>query len=464
MELDLNERMRKLPRVDALLADPACALLIDAYGRTAATHALRAELDATRQLLQNDQTADVPQAAAILFGTAARLESAMASSLRRVVNATGIVLHTNLGRAPLSEAALRAMAEAGKGYSNLECDLATGERGSRQVHLDALLRRLTGAEDALVVNNNAAAVMLAVNTVARDGEVITSRGELIEIGGSFRIPDVIETSDARLVETGTTNRTQAADFARAVTPKTRALLKVHPSNYRVVGFTEAPSREQLVALAHERGLCSIEDLGSGTLVDLKRFGLPAEPTVQEAVQAGMDVVTFSGDKLLGGPQAGIVVGRADCISRMKRNPLYRALRVDKVTIAALEATLRAYLAPDRLAERLPVMRMLAQSPETLEARARRLAVALARVPGLDAAIQPAESFAGGGSLPQEALYDFAVAVRLEGFSADALHAAFRAGVPPIVARIADGRVLLHMRTVADAELGDIESALNRLTR
>jgi L-seryl-tRNA(Ser) seleniumtransferase len=273
---------------------------------------------------------------------------------------------------------------------------------------------------------------------------------------------VIETSDARLVETGTTNRTRAADFAHAITPFTRVLLKVHPSNYRVIGFTESASREDLVALARDRGLVAIEDLGSGTLVDLTAYGMPAEPTVQHAVAAGVDIVTFSGDKLLGGPQAGIAVGRADLIARMKQNPLYRALRVDKATVAALEATLRVYLDPDRVAERLPVLRMLAQPREALQDRADRVSGALAQHESIESEVVSAEGFAGGGSLPEEAIADVAVTVRVAGTAADALHAALRNGDPAVVGRIADGVVWLHMRTISDDDVPRIEAAFSRL--
>lgn len=455
---DLQERLRNLPKIDALLDEPHCGLLVAQFGRPVVIESLREMLDEVRERLRNGALSKVPSAGAIIMGASRYVHARCEPSLRRVINATGIALHTNLGRAPLSEEAIAAVGQVASGYSNLEYSLPEGRRGSRQSHVESVLSRLTGAESALVVNNNAAAVMLAVHSVARDGEVVTSRGELIEIGGSFRIPDVIETSEAKLVEAGTTNRTRVQDFERAITPETKALLRVHPSNYRVVGFTESVSREELVSLARARGLAAIEDLGSGTLVDLSTYGLDREPTVQQAVAAGMDVVTFSGDKLLGGPQAGIAVGKVGVIARMKSNPLYRALRVDKMTLAALDATLRVYLNPESISRRIPVLRMIAQTPAELETRAKRVAKLFEEC-GCSASIRVVESYAGGGSLPEQALRDFGVFVQSDSLSADELHAELRTAVEPIVARVADGSVVLHMFAIDDADLELIKVAL-----
>jgi len=459
--MDPNSRksLRSLPSIEALLVHGRCLALIAEYGREAVAHALREAVDFARASFQYGAGGSGADPELLIDAAEQALLKAAQPSLRGVINATGIVLHTNLGRAPLANEAAHALIEVALEYSNVEYDLAQGRRGSRQEHVESLLMQLTDAEAAMVVNNNAAAVMLAVNSLARDGEVVTSRGELIEIGGSFRIPDVIETSEARLAEVGTTNRTRAADFAKAIGPNTRMLLKVHPSNYRVVGFTEAPRREELVALARERGLMSMEDLGSGTLVGLSALGLSAEPTVQEALRAGMDLVTFSGDKLLGGPQAGIICGRAELIGRMKKNPLYRALRVGKLTLAALEATLRLYLDEAKAFERVPVLRILSLDPAELRKRARQLAKKFGKIPRVTADAVETTGFAGGGSLPEDALADWAVALRVEGKSADELHAALRQGEPPIVGRIAEGFVLLHLRTMKRDHFAAVEAAI-----
>ena len=462
MDSKTRELLRSLPSVDALLAHARCTALIEEHGRDPVAQAVRDALDALRNSIQTGADGQDVGAVGLIDAIEHALAEDAQPSLRGVINATGIVLHTNLGRAPLANEAAHALIETALEYSNVEYGLAEGRRGSRQTHVETLLTQLTGAEAALVVNNNAAAVMLAVNSLARDGEVVTSRGELIEIGGSFRIPDVIETSEAELVETGTTNRTRAADYANAITPKTRMLLKVHPSNYRVVGFTEAPKREELVALARARGLTAMEDLGSGMLLKLTALGLPSEPTVQEALGAGMDLVTFSGDKLLGGPQAGIVCGRADLIARMKRNPLYRALRVGKLTLAALEATLRLYRDEAKAFERVPVLRILSLDPAELRKRARQLAKRLNALKGVSAEAVETTGYAGGGSLPEEALPDWAVAVRVDGKSADALHAALRTGDPPVVGRVADGVVLLHLRTMKRDHFAAVEAAISHI--
>jgi L-seryl-tRNA(Ser) seleniumtransferase len=369
----------------------------------------------------------------------AELAAARAPRLRRVLNATGVIVHTNLGRAPLAEEALARVTEIGRGYSNLEYSLEGGVRGSRQDHVVDVLRRLTGAEAALVVNNNAAAVMLALAALAAGREVLVSRGELIEIGDGFRIPDVLVQSGARLVEVGTTNRTRAADYERAVGPETALLLRVHQSNFRVVGFTEAPKLEELARVARAAGLPLVDDLGSGVLVEL-----PGEPSAKESLAAGADLVCFSGDKLLGGPQAGIVAGRAELVEKLRRHPLQRALRADKLTLAALEGTLALYLdAP----ERIPVVRMLGEDVETVRARAARLA---ALVGGQ---VEETVARVGGGALPLAELPSFACAVEEE------LAGPLRAGEPPVVGVVRDGRCLLDCRTLRDDEIADVAAAV-----
>jgi L-seryl-tRNA(Ser) seleniumtransferase len=375
------------------------------------------------------------------------LAAMRAPSLRRVLNATGVVVHTNLGRAPLAEEALARVVEAARGYSNLELDLREGVRGSRQDHLAAILRRLTGAEAALVVSNNAGAVLLALAALAEGREVVVSRGELIEIGDGFRIPDVLARSGARLVEVGTTNRTRAADYERAIGEETALLLRVHQSNFRVVGFTEQPRLKELAALARGHGLPLVDDLGSGALLPSNSLLLgDREPTAQESLRAGADLVCFSGDKLLGGPQAGIVVGRADLVERLRRHPLQRALRIDKLSLAALEGTLLLYLdAP----ERIPVLRTLAQDADTVRARAERLAAATGGT------VESTVGRVGGGALPLAELPSFACSVE------EALAAPLRAGEPPVVGIVRDGRLLLDCLTLTDAEAEEVAAAVPR---
>jgi L-seryl-tRNA(Ser) seleniumtransferase len=372
------------------------------------------------------------------------LTSARAPRLRRVLNATGVIVHTNLGRAPLAEEALARVAEVGAGYSNLEYDLSSGTRGSRQDHAAGILRRLTGAEAALVVNNNAAAVMLALAALAEGREVLVSRGELIEIGDGFRIPDVLARSGARLVEVGTTNRTRAADYERAIGPDTALLLRVHQSNFRVVGFAELPHVEELARVAHAHALPLVDDLGSGVLVEL-----PGEPSARESLAAGADLVCFSGDKLLGGPQAGIVVGRAELVERLRRHPLQRALRADKLTLAALEGTLSLYLdAP----ERVPVLRMLGEETVAVRARAERLAAAVGGT------VEETVARVGGGALPLAELESWACTVD------EQLAIPLRSGDPPVIGIVRDGRLLLDCRTLTDAEVDEASAAVVRARR
>jgi L-seryl-tRNA(Ser) seleniumtransferase len=422
---------RDLPSVDRLLRSPELAHL----PRTTALAAARAAIDEAREdIAAGQDPGDLKERAVAL---AARLE---APHLRRVINATGVVLHTNLGRAPLAPAALERVREAA-GYSNLELDLDDGRRGSRQDHLAAILRRLTGAEDAVVVNNNAAALLLALAALAGGRETIVSRGELIEIGDGFRIPDVLVQSGARLVEVGTTNRTRAADYDTAVGPDTALLLRVHQSNFRTVGFSERPTTAELAAVARRHELPLLDDLGSGSLVPLAD-----EPLARDALADGADLVAFSGDKLLGGPQAGIVCGRADLVGRLRRHPLQRALRPDKLSLAALEGTLLLYLDPERVLE-VPVLGMLHEPVDQVRARA----VELARLTGGD--VVETDGRVGGGALPLHELPSVACAVE------EALAASLREAATPVVAVVRDGRTLLDCRTISDAEVGEVAEAV-----
>jgi L-seryl-tRNA(Ser) seleniumtransferase len=378
---------------------------------------------------------------------AEELGAARAPRLRRALNATGVIVHTNLGRAPLAEAALQRVHEVGRGYSNLEYDLSAGTRGSRQDHAAGILRRLAGAEAALVVNNNAAAVLLALAALAEGRDVLVSRGELIEIGDGFRIPDVLARSGARLVEVGTTNRTRAADYEQAIGPETAVLLRVHQSNFRLVGFTELPSVADLAKIARRHELPLVDDLGSGSLRPSNNLLLSEEPSVRESLEAGADLVCFSGDKLLGGPQAGIVVGRAELVERLRRHPLQRAVRADKLTLAALEGTLALYLDPERALREIPVLRMAAERADAVKARAERLAE---RVGG---EVEETVARIGGGALPLAELPSFACAVEEE------LAGPLRAGEPPVIGVIRDGRLLLDCRTLTDAEVGEVAQAI-----
>jgi L-seryl-tRNA(Ser) seleniumtransferase len=453
--------LRRLPSVDQLVRRLAGHPALGGIPRARLTATVRETLDAERKRVV-DHRAPPADADTLAARVVARTAASGRFSLRPVVNATGVVLHTNLGRALLSALALERVAAVGAGYANLELDLASKERGSRYSHVEGLLRRLTGAEDALVVNNNAAAVLLALETLAHGKEVVVSRGELIEIGGEFRIPDIMLRSGARLREVGTTNRTHLRDYADAIGPDTGLLLKVHTSNYRVVGFTaDVPSRE-LVHLGRERGIPVMEDLGSGSLVDLRAHGFPYEPTVPEVVASGVDLVSFSGDKLLGGPQAGIVVGTRAIVTRLKKNPWNRALRIDKLTIAALEATLYAYEAGDALAS-VPTLRLLTEPLASVRGRARRV---LARVAPdvrrrLGAAIVESTSQVGGGALPTVELPTAGIAVGATPPEARALDVALRGGDPPVVGRLIDDRLFLDCRTVLPAEAGTLAAALTR---
>jgi L-seryl-tRNA(Ser) seleniumtransferase len=453
--------LRSLPSVDQLLrrlADQA-----EAHGLTRArlTSLIRETLDQERGRVLAERAA--PATAEVLAERVVeRARRVGPFSLRPVINAQGVVLHTNLGRALLSPLALERLQAVATTYSNLELDLVRKERGSRYSHVEAILRRLTGAEDALVVNNNAAAVLLALETLAHGREVIVSRGELIEIGGEFRIPDIMLRSGAILREVGATNRTHPRDYADAITDKTALLLKVHTSNYRVVGFTAEVSSRELVELGRERGIAVMEDLGSGSLVDLRPWGFPYEPTVQETVSAGVDLVSFSGDKLLGGPQAGIVVGRRGIVSRLKKNPWNRALRIDKFTIAALEATLHAYEAGTAL-QTVPTLAMLTEPLASVRGRARRVLRRLAPDvrERLGAQIVDDHGMVGGGALPTVELPTAALAAGTSPETTMRLDEALRGGDPPVIGRIAHDRLLLDCRTVMASQVSLLAEALTR---
>lgn len=453
----MNTLYRALPAVDNLLA-----VLLPLYPdvpRTVVHEAVTACLDERRANIRSGAITDVTalHIETLTKEISKHIQSSTTPHFRRVLNATGVVIHTNMGRSLLADCAVSAVTEACAHYSNLEFDLATGERGSRYSHVEELLCRVTGAEAALVVNNNAAAVLLVLDTLCKGGEVIVSRGQLVEIGGSFRIPEVMEKSGAILREVGATNRTHLRDYENAINDQTVALLRVHTSNYRVVGFHKAVPLADLVALGRARNLPVIEDLGSGSFLDFSPWGLPnanaGEPTVQDIVADNPDVITFSGDKVLGGPQAGIIIGRRDWIERIKRNPLNRALRIDKMTLAALEATLRLYLDPDRARAEVPTVRMITASPDELKTRARRLAARLRKTLTSRATITTIQgvSRVGGGSFPERDLPTTLVQLVPQTCSVAHLRAALLTTTPPLVGRVESGALLLDPRTLSDAE-------------
>jgi len=454
-----SDLFRQLPSVDEIIRRPDLADAIAREGQAAVTAAARTVLQNVRAEIEAGhlvpQTVDLALAG-LVAAIERELHTAVGYSLRPVINATGVILHTNLGRAPLAQAATENVRRTGQGYSNLEFDLASGERGKRDVHVDRLFRRLFHADtgeagdasrdrSTIVVNNNAAAVWLALNSLAAGGEVIVSRGELVEIGGSFRIPDVMAQSNGILREVGTTNRTRIADYEHAINDKTRLLLRVHRSNFQITGFTEQPALEELVGLARARNIPLVEDLGSGALFDLPSLGITGETGVAESLRAGVDVVTYSGDKLLGGPQAGMLTGRADLIRRMRSNSLFRALRVDKLTYAALEATLLAYVKQDH--DAIPALRMMRLPKDAIGARAEAAARQLRDLPTIEVGVIDGESVIGGGAAPSSTLPTRLLAVGLTGMGADELLTRLRTADLPVVARVQDGRVLVDFRTV-----------------
>jgi L-seryl-tRNA(Ser) seleniumtransferase len=486
-----TELFRKLPSVDDVVRVPAIANLTANYGHDSVVDAARVVLARLRHEIATELLKDSALELA-LSGLAnaveKQLRQSLSHSLRPVINATGVILHTNLGRAPLSEAAIAHIRETAANYSNLEFDLAAGARGKRDVHVDRLLRKLlsddaldtalstnaaglrpggtaeaavpTRAETAtIVVNNNAAAVLLALNTVADGGEVIVSRGELVEIGGSFRIPDVMAKSGAILREVGTTNRTRVADYEQGITERTRLLLRVHRSNFEITGFTEQASKAELVTLARKRGIPLMEDLGSGALFDLRSVGIQGEPGILDSLRSGVDIITYSGDKLLGGPQAGLISGNSELIARMRSNSLFRALRVDKLVYAALEATLLAYVRRDH--DAIPTLRMMRLTKEAIGERAANLAAQIDS-PKLKTEVVDGESILGGGAAPSSVLPTRVLAVSHEGLRADDLAVRLRGSNPPIIGRVEEGRVLLDLRTVFPEQDTAIAAALSRI--
>ena len=449
----MKELLRKIPKVDELLRSESLADALGLYGDHAVTEAIRAELDALRQGILQQQITAMPEQNTLCSRIAKRARQASLPSFRRVINGTGILLHTNLGRACLSEKAARAVYETSRSYSNLEYNLETGKRGIRYSHVEEILCRLTGAESALVVNNNAAAVLLMLSALTQGGQVIVSRGELVEIGGSFRVPEIMEACGAQLKEVGATNKTHLHDYENAINEHTKALMKVHTSNYRIIGFSQTPALSDLTELGHKHGLPVIEDLGSGCLLDLNRFGIHDEPSVQDSIRAGVDVVSFSGDKLLGGPQAGIILGRKKYLDILKKHPLNRAMRVDKMTLAALEATLRSY---DTDAENdIPVIAMLSAQPDALKEKAERLAHLLLRE-NLSCEVLPTDGRVGGGSVPNHILPSYAVAFDRD---VNRLEETLRKGMHPIIGRIHEGKYLLDVRTLFESDYPVVVEAL-----
>ena len=448
--------LRQLPAIEKLLNSSALTDLSGSCPRPLVVEAAQDTIAELRQaILRGDVDCDSLDLSVdtVALRAAQRATDKFQTSLRHVINATGTILHTNLGRAPLSDDALKAVEKVARSYSNLELDLSTGQRGHRYSHIDELLCRLTGAEAAAVVNNNAGAVLLALTALAQGKEAIVSRGELVEIGGAFRVPDVMEAGGVILREVGTTNKTHMKDYRGAINENTGLLLKVHTSNYRIVGFTSQVPAADMVSLGREHNIPVMEDLGSGMLFDLSPFGLPREPTVAEAVEAGIDVLTFSGDKLLGGPQAGLIVGKKWAIDKIRHHPLARALRIDKLTLAAMEATLRHYLERERTIAEVPVLRLLNMSAGDVEKRCQRLSAKLQERLGeaAEISIVPEPATVGGGALPLTELDGFAVAVAPRQLSTDLLASRLRDGSPPVIGRIQDDRLLLNPRTVFPAE-------------
>jgi len=456
--------LRALPSVEALLATAPLRAILAKAPRPLVLAETRAAVQGHRDALRRGRSAAPPSVEAIAAEAASRVEAAIRPSLRPVLNATGVVLHTNLGRAPLAEEAVAAVISAARHYTNVELTLATGSRGSRMAHLEPLLREILGAPAALVVNNNAAAMLLALNTLAAGKEAVVSRGQLVEIGGSFRIPEILERAGATLREVGTTNKTRIGDYERAIGPKTGVILNVHRSNFAIVGFSEDASRAELVRLARRKRIPLLEDVGSGALVDLAPFGLPAEPRMQEALAALVPLVCASGDKLLGGPQAGILAGSKALVAACKSNPMARALRVDKLTLAALEATLRLYRDPETLARSVPVLRMLSEAPGTVRARARRVLRALGaeRAVKTGAEVIACTGEVGGGAMPLARVPSFALALRSPSGRVEDLARALRLAPDPILGRIEANRLLLDMRTVTSRETPRLIATLARI--
>ena len=463
--MNKNQLYRNIPKVDVLLEMEIIQLLIEQYGRETVMEALREEMEVLRAFIGacEEEEKIVRQIQDLPQQIVRHVERLHTPNMRMVINGTGTILHTNLGRAPISQEHVSKLADIVTGYSNLEYNLEAGKRGERYSHFEKLLCKLTGAEAAMAVNNNAAAVMLILSSMAKGGEVIVSRGELVEIGGKFRIPDVMEQSGASLVEVGTTNKTHYSDYEEAITENTKALLKVHTSNYRIVGFTDTVTIDDLVPLAKEHDLPIIEDLGSGVLIDLSKYGLTYEPTVQDSIRKGADVVCFSGDKLLGGPQAGIIIGKKKYIDQMKKNQLTRALRIDKFTATVLELVLQEYLSEEKAIQNIPVLRMITETEEEVAHRAQNLKRMLRRA-GLAAefGLEKCESQIGGGSLPLERIPSMAVTIKPEKMSVPQLEEKMRHLEVPIIPRTANDTIYLDVRTIETRWFKKITEMLGEL--
>ena len=460
--MEKNSLLRQLPKVDEVLRRPPVAAL--ELPQTVVTDLVRGRIEELRQRILEGSLTSLPTVEEVCDEVCAAAAAAAKPSLRPVINATGVTLHTNLGRACLSEKAVAAAAAAARRYSTLDYDLEKGERGSRYSHVEKLLCRITGAQAAMAVNNNAAAVLLILSAVGKGGEVITSRGELVEIGGSFRIPEIMEQCGCSLREVGATNKTHLRDYENAIHEGTRALLKVHTSNYRILGFSESVPLQDLVALGRKHSLPVIEDLGSGCFFDLERIGIHGEPTVMDSVRAGVDIISFSGDKLLGGPQAGIILGSEEWIARLKTHPLTRAMRVDKMTLAALEATLQSYLDPEKAREEIPTLRMLSIDPARLKLRAELLRERLEKE-GVPCEVVPEQDQVGGGSVPTQLLPTWAVAVTPRNLTVDGLEERLRTrSATPIIGRIAHERYLLDVRTLWEEDFALIAASVAEADR
>ena len=457
-----NDLLRKLPSVDRILNSDHSRSLQENAGKSLFLLCLREEMDRLRERILNGETLPVDEQS-ILENVRERVDRKKNPALCRVINATGIILHTGLGRAVLPPDALAAISSEQKGYSLLEVDRETGDRSMRETEIVRLLKELTGAEAATVVNNNAGATLIALATLARKKEVIVSRGQLVEIGGSFRIPDVMEQSGAKLVEVGTTNKTNIQDYEKAITSETALLLKVHTSNYKIVGFTHTPSLDEMVELGNHHNIKVMDDLGSGALVDLTPYGILDEPLVQQSIESGAEVITFSGDKLLGGPQAGLIVGKKESIEAIRRHPLYRALRVDKLNLTALEATLKLYLNPEQLRTTHPTLQMISAPVDEMEKRALELATQLQPLADWDVQVGKSTSEIGGGSVPTQGLPTRVVSVKHSSLSPDQVSDRLRKNQPCIFTRVQQDRVLLDVRTLQKGDRKDLVDAFTRIT-
>jgi len=465
--MNKNSSLRYLPKVDELLEEEKIVEKILANPRTLVLESIREAIDGVRKkIISGDYREENSLLIKedVLKDALNILKKKSAYNLRSVINGTGVVLHTNLGRALLSQAAVERILEVAGNYSTLEYDLKSGKRGLRYSHIEEIICKITGAEAAFVVNNNAAAVLLALNTLSQGKEAIVSRGQLVEIGGSFRVPDVMRQSGAILKEVGTTNKTHLRDYENNINENTGVLLKVHTSNYRILGFTQEVPGEEMAELGKRKGIPLLEDIGSGTLIDFSKFGMGGEPTVQEAIKYA-DVVTFSGDKMLGGPQAGVIIGKKKYLDQMKKNPFTRAFRVDKMTLAGLEATFRHYLDFDEAIKMVPTLRFLTASPESLKERAEMLAEMINRsIDGFDIRVEKGESQVGGGSMPLEKLPTYLVSIGGGNLSSSKLEIGLRENIPPIIARINEEKVILDVRTILDGQFGAIEEAFAKLSK